>query len=168
MYCFFGWLAGLVLKSCPTLETPWTVACKVSLPMGLSRQEYWSGLPFPSPGNLPDPGIKPGSPALQASQNLRKPENSWLHRTSRNKRPYKSLHTYTKTNHHPRANKLQNKTYHTNSLATQEHRPKCQHTCCPKSHLTHRPIAKLITGHSIALQREEIHFHAPEHWHKLP
>ena len=66
MYCFFGWLAGLVLKSCPTLETPWTVACKVSLPMGLSRQEYWSGLPFPSPGNLPDPGIKPGSPALQA------------------------------------------------------------------------------------------------------
>ena len=45
----------------------------------------------------------------------------------------------------------------------QEHRPKCQHTGCPKSHLTHRPIAKLITGHSIALQREEIHFHAPEH-----
>ena len=34
---------------------------------------------------------------------------------------------------------------------------------CPKSHLTHRPIAKLTTGHSIALQREEIHFHAPEH-----
>jgi len=34
--------------------------------MGFSRQEYWSGLPFPSPGDLPDPGIKPGSPALQA------------------------------------------------------------------------------------------------------
>ena len=36
------------------------------LSMGFSRQEYWSGLPFPSPGDLPDPGIKPGSPALQA------------------------------------------------------------------------------------------------------
>ena len=34
--------------------------------MGFSRQEYWSGLPFPSPGDLPDPGIEPGSPALQA------------------------------------------------------------------------------------------------------
>ena len=66
MYCFLGLLVGLVLKSCPTLETRWTVACKAPLPMGLSRQEYWSGLPFSSPGNLPDPGIKPGSPALQA------------------------------------------------------------------------------------------------------
>ena len=46
--------------------TPWTVACKVSLSMGFSRQEYWSGLPFPSPGDLPDPGIKPMSPELQA------------------------------------------------------------------------------------------------------
>ena len=68
---------------------------------------------------------------------------------------YKSLHTYSKTNHHPRANKLQNKTYHKNSLATQEHRPTCQHTGCPKSHLTHRPITKLITGHSIALQKNK-------------
>ena len=46
--------------------TPWTVAHQAPLSMGFSRQEYWSGLPFPSPGNLPDPGIKPGSPALQA------------------------------------------------------------------------------------------------------
>ena len=46
--------------------TPWTVACKAPLSMGFSRQEYWSGLPFPSPENLPDPGIEPGSPALQA------------------------------------------------------------------------------------------------------
>ena len=45
---------------------PWTVACQVPLSMGFSRQEYWSGLPFPSPGDLPDPGIKPRSPALQA------------------------------------------------------------------------------------------------------
>ena len=46
--------------------TPWTVAYQASLSMGFSRQEYWSGLPFPSPGDLPDPGIEPGSPALEA------------------------------------------------------------------------------------------------------
>ena len=46
--------------------TPWTVAYHASPPMGFSRQEYWSGLPFPSPGDLPDPGIEPGSPAFQA------------------------------------------------------------------------------------------------------
>ena len=57
---------GLVTKSCPTLATPWTVACQAPLSMGLSRQEYWSGLPFSSQVDLPDPGIKPGSPALQA------------------------------------------------------------------------------------------------------
>ena len=42
--------------------TLWTVARQASLPMGFSRQEYWSGLPFPSPGDLPHPGIKPRSP----------------------------------------------------------------------------------------------------------
>ena len=46
--------------------TPWTVAYQASLSMGFSRQEYWSGLPFLSPRDLPDPGIKPGSPALEA------------------------------------------------------------------------------------------------------
>ena len=46
--------------------TPWTVAHQASLSMGFSRQEYWSGLPFPSPEDLPDPGIEPWSPALQA------------------------------------------------------------------------------------------------------
>ena len=46
--------------------TPWTAAYQAPLSMGFSRQEYWSGLPFPSPGDLPDPGIEPGSPALQA------------------------------------------------------------------------------------------------------
>ena len=45
---------------------PWTVACQAPLSMEFSRQEYWSGLPFPSPGDLPNPGIEPGSPALQA------------------------------------------------------------------------------------------------------
>ena len=50
--------------------TPWTVASEVPLPMGFSRQEYWNGLPFPSPGNLLDPGIEPGSPALQVDSLL--------------------------------------------------------------------------------------------------
>ena len=44
--------------------TPWTVAFQAPLSMGFSRQEYWSGLPFPSPGDLPDPGFEPRSPAL--------------------------------------------------------------------------------------------------------
>ena len=57
---------GLVTKLCLTLVTLWTVACQASLFIGFSRQEYWSGLPFPSPGDLTDPGIEPGSPALQA------------------------------------------------------------------------------------------------------
>ena len=46
--------------------TSWTVAYQAPLSVGFSRQECWSGLPFPSPGDLPDPGIEPGSPALQA------------------------------------------------------------------------------------------------------
>ena len=46
--------------------TPWTVARQAPLSMEFSRQEYWSALPFPSPGDLPDPGIEPWSPALQA------------------------------------------------------------------------------------------------------
>ena len=45
--------------------TPWTVAYQDPPSMGFSRQEYWRGLPFPSPGDLPDPGIEPGSPTLK-------------------------------------------------------------------------------------------------------
>ena len=44
--------------------TPWTIAKQVPLSMGFSRQEHWRGLPFPPPGDLPDPGIEPSSPAL--------------------------------------------------------------------------------------------------------
>ena len=51
-------------KPSPTLVTPWTVACLAPLSMRFPRQEYWSELPFPSPGDLLDPGIKPTSPAL--------------------------------------------------------------------------------------------------------
>ena len=69
---------GLVTKSCLTLATPWTVACQAPRSMGFSRQEYWSGLSFPSPGDLPDPGIEPGSSALQVdslpTELWRKPE----------------------------------------------------------------------------------------------
>ena len=55
---------GLVAKSCLTLATPWTVARKAPLSVGFPRLEYWSGLPFPSLGDLPDPGIEPASHAL--------------------------------------------------------------------------------------------------------
>ena len=57
---------GLVAKSCSTLAKPWQESCQAPLSMGFSRQEYWSGLPFPSPGGLPDPGIEPRYPVLQA------------------------------------------------------------------------------------------------------
>ena len=53
--------------SCVQLfATPWTIAYQASPSMGFSRQEYWRGLSFPSPGDLPNPGIEPGSPALEA------------------------------------------------------------------------------------------------------
>ena len=59
----YGRGGGLVVSdSCD----PWTVAHQAPLSMRFSRQEYWSGLPFPSPGDLPNPGIEPKSPALQA------------------------------------------------------------------------------------------------------
>ena len=50
--------------------TPWTVAYQAPLSIGFSRQEYWNGLPFPSPEELSDPGIKPGSSSLQAGSLL--------------------------------------------------------------------------------------------------
>ena len=56
--------AGLFVSD--TFVTPWAVPCQAPLSMGFSRQEHWSGLPFPSPGDLPNPGIEPRSPALQA------------------------------------------------------------------------------------------------------
>ena len=54
-YCCCCWVA----QSWPTLFTPWTVACQAPLCMGFPRQEYWSELPCPTPGDLPDPGIEP-------------------------------------------------------------------------------------------------------------
>ena len=58
-------VGGLVAKSCLTLVTPWTVACQAPLSMGFSRQKYWSELPFPTPGALPDPAVGLVSSALQ-------------------------------------------------------------------------------------------------------
>ena len=55
-----------VLSCVRLFATPWTVAYQATPSMGFSRQEYWSELPFPSPGDLPGPGIEPGSPAFQA------------------------------------------------------------------------------------------------------
>ena len=57
---------GLVAKSCPTLETPLTVTFQTPLSMGFSMQYYWRELPFSPPGDLPNSGSEPGSPALQA------------------------------------------------------------------------------------------------------
>ena len=60
-------LDSLVAKSCLTLAAPSPVARQAPLSMGFPRQEYWSGLPFPSPGGLPDPGTEPRSPTLTSS-----------------------------------------------------------------------------------------------------
>ena len=65
-----NWVKVKVTQLCRTLcNPPWTIQS-----MEFSRQEYWSGLPFPSPGNLPNPGIKPRSPALQADSLLAEPQ----------------------------------------------------------------------------------------------
>ena len=61
---------SLVAKLCPTLVSPWTVACHAPLSMGFPRQAYWSGLLFPSLGDLLDPGIEPRCLALQADSLL--------------------------------------------------------------------------------------------------
>ena len=59
-----------VSRSVMSDSTPWNIACHAPLSMKFSRQEYWSGLPFPSPGDLPDPGKEHWSSALQADSHL--------------------------------------------------------------------------------------------------
>ena len=61
------------LSRVPLFATTWTIAYQAPLSMEFSRQAYWNGLPFPSPGDLPDPGIKPGSPTFQADALLSEP-----------------------------------------------------------------------------------------------
>ena len=71
--CFYGEIPTFPLKERKKVKllsrvqlfaTPWTIDYQVPPSMGFSKQEYWNGLPFPSPGDLPKPGIEPGSPAL--------------------------------------------------------------------------------------------------------
>ena len=69
------------VKLCPLFATPWTAARQAPLSMGFSRQEYWSGVPLPSPENLPDWGIEPRSPSLQADAGRR--FNLWATRKPR-------------------------------------------------------------------------------------
>ena len=81
MICCGGGGGGgsLVAKSRLTFVTPWAVARQAPLAIGFSRQEYWSELPFPSPGDLPDPGVEPGSPALQADSLASEPPPLYFH-----------------------------------------------------------------------------------------
>ena len=73
----------LLLLSCFSrvrlCATPWTVAHQAPLSMGFSRQKYWSGLPFPSPGDLPNPRIEPRSPSLQADTLTSEPPGNLSH-----------------------------------------------------------------------------------------
>ena len=62
-----------LLSHVQLFATPWTAAYQAPPSMGFSRQEFWSGLPFPSPGDLPDPGIESGSPAFQADALISEP-----------------------------------------------------------------------------------------------
>ena len=67
IYCILHCMIAnscLVAKSCPTLYDPMDVAHQTPLSMAFPRQEYWSGLPFPPPGDIPDPRVEPMSPAL--------------------------------------------------------------------------------------------------------
>ena len=88
----FACMRAKSLQLRPTLATPWSAPCQAPLSMGFPRQGYWSGLPRPSPGDLPDPGIGPTSPALAggffttritsethltALGNMKTPLNSW-------------------------------------------------------------------------------------------
>ena len=66
------------MLSCSVMSdsvTPWIVAHQAPMSMGFSKQEYWSGLPFPPPGDLPDPGIEPVSPAMEADSKIFKDED---------------------------------------------------------------------------------------------
>ena len=81
-----GKMAKHLLSHVRLFATPWTVAFQAPPSMGFSRQEYWSGLPFPSPGDLPNPGIEPGSPTLQADTLPSEPPGKLMLRESSHKK----------------------------------------------------------------------------------
>ena len=72
------WKKVRLLSRVRLFATLWTVVHQAPPSMGFSRQEYWSGLPFPSPGDFPDPGIEPRSPALQADALPCEPPGKWI------------------------------------------------------------------------------------------
>ena len=74
-----AWLPVKLLSRVWLFGTPWIVAYQAPPSMEFSRQAYWSGLPFPSPGDLPDPGIEPRYPALQADTLLPEKPDCWGH-----------------------------------------------------------------------------------------
>ena len=73
MVCLFSIIVSVSCSLAKLFVTLWTIACQAPLSMGLPSQEYWSRLPFPPPGDLPDEGIEPRSPALQADSLPPKP-----------------------------------------------------------------------------------------------
>ena len=74
--------------------TPWTVAHQAPPSMEFSRQEYWSGLPFPSPGDCPNLGIEPGSPTLQADALLSEPPGNPNTHTQKGYFPFTGITNY--------------------------------------------------------------------------
>ena len=93
---FLTWLSTKVkvksLSRVGLFATLWTIAHQALLSMGFSRQDYWSGLPFPSPGDLPDPGIEPRSPALEADALTSEPPGrQWMWQREKMKRVLISL-----------------------------------------------------------------------------
>ena len=73
--------------------TPWTVACLAPLSIEFSREEYWSGLPFLSPGHVPHPGTEPGSPAMQTDSLLSEPPRKIIYICIKNVQTTAQLHS---------------------------------------------------------------------------
>ena len=84
--------------------TPWTVAYQASSSMGFSRQEYWSGLPFPSPGDLPNPGIEPRSSAFQADALTSEPPGKPIEMQMPSSKLARQIQQYIKRFHTPWSN----------------------------------------------------------------
>ena len=92
--CVWVSMCESVSRSVASAQSPWTVALQAPLPVAFSRQEHWNGLLCPPPGDLPDPGIEPGSPALQVDSlpsetpGKPKPPWKWLFKTQHCKTKY--------------------------------------------------------------------------------
>ena len=90
--CCINMVKVKLLSHVQLFATSWTVALQAPPSMGFSRQEYWSGLPFPSPRDLPDPGIEPRSPALEADALTSEPGfNKYIYMCSPPKSRYKTV-----------------------------------------------------------------------------